>query len=144
MLMFYIVLNFKEYVISLWPDVRLRWGLDQIIAFKMDKWLNLKAQSWLLSTCDSFPSIVSHMMFVYSNFKITYPNEKELLNNPDTILCVPRSSSIPCHLLAKNINIRNIWVGPTSFTLVRCKRMRNTKQCVWGSEFMIKASEIIN
>ena len=32
-------LNFKELGIS---DVRLRWGMDQNVAFLMDKWLILK------------------------------------------------------------------------------------------------------
>ena len=31
--MFYIVFEFKELFISLQPDVRLRWGLDQNVAF---------------------------------------------------------------------------------------------------------------
>ena len=31
--LFYIVFKFKELFISLQPDVRLRWGLDQNVAF---------------------------------------------------------------------------------------------------------------
>ena len=35
--MFYIVFEFKELLISLQPDVLLQWGLDQNVAFLMDK-----------------------------------------------------------------------------------------------------------
>ena len=31
--MFYIVFEFKEVFISVQPDVQLRWGLDQNVAF---------------------------------------------------------------------------------------------------------------
>ena len=61
MLILYIVLNFKKIVISLYLDVWLRWGLDQNVAFEMDKWLKLKTQNWL-PTCDSFPLIVSQII----------------------------------------------------------------------------------
>ena len=44
------------------PDVWLRWGLDQNVAFFMDKWFILKNQNWILLTCDSFPLKVSHML----------------------------------------------------------------------------------
>ena len=60
-LMFFIVFKFQRMIISLQPDVRLRWGLDQNVAFSMDKWLILKTQNWILPTCDSFPLIVSHI-----------------------------------------------------------------------------------
>ena len=40
--MFYIVLNFKELVISPQPDVRVSWDLNQNVAFKMDMWIKLK------------------------------------------------------------------------------------------------------
>ena len=53
----YIVLEPKELFISLQPDVRLRWGLDENVAFKMDNWFILKNQIWILPTCDSFPLI---------------------------------------------------------------------------------------
>ena len=59
--MFYFVLNFKEFSVSLQPDVWLRWGLDQTAAFEMDKWFILKNQNWILPTSDSFPLIMSHM-----------------------------------------------------------------------------------
>ena len=36
-LIFYIVFEFKEMFVSLQLDVRLRWGLDQNVALKMDK-----------------------------------------------------------------------------------------------------------
>ena len=42
--MFYIVLNFKRLIISLQPDVQLRWGFDQNVAFKMANWIQLKIQ----------------------------------------------------------------------------------------------------
>ena len=35
--MFYIVFEFKEMFISLQPDVQMSWGLDKIVAFKIDK-----------------------------------------------------------------------------------------------------------
>ena len=60
-LRFTLFLNFTELSISLQPDVWLRWGLDQNVALLMDKWLLLKNQNWILSTCDSFPLIVSHL-----------------------------------------------------------------------------------
>ena len=39
----------------------MRWGLNQNVAFWMDKWFILKNQNWILSTCDSFPLIMSHI-----------------------------------------------------------------------------------
>ena len=35
--MFYIVLKFKELLISLEPDVGLQWGMDQNVGFDMRK-----------------------------------------------------------------------------------------------------------
>ena len=43
-LMFYIVLNFKELFMSPQPDVRLIWGLDQNVAFKFGQ---VKSQNWI-------------------------------------------------------------------------------------------------
>ena len=60
--MFYTVLNFKELVISLQPDVWLRWDLDQNVTFKMDGWLKYKNQNRISATCDSFPLIMSHIV----------------------------------------------------------------------------------
>ena len=60
--MFYIVFDFKELFISLQPEVQLRWGLDQDVAFYMDKWFILKNQNRKLRTCDSSPLIESQMM----------------------------------------------------------------------------------
>ena len=54
-------LNVKELFISLQPDVWLRWGLDQMIAFSMDKGFIWKNQNWILPTFDSFPLIVSYI-----------------------------------------------------------------------------------
>ena len=59
--MFCIVFEVKELFISLQPDVRLRWGLDQTKVFWMDKWFILKNRNWILPTCDSFPLIVSQL-----------------------------------------------------------------------------------
>ena len=42
--MFSIVLSFEELIIHLQPVVRLTWGLDQNVAFKMDKCFILKKQ----------------------------------------------------------------------------------------------------
>ena len=54
-LCFTLFLSFKELFISPQPDVRLRWGLDQNVAFKMDKWFIFKkttklkiANMWLI------------------------------------------------------------------------------------------------
>ena len=55
-------LKFKELVMSLQPDVQLRWNLNQNVAFNMDKWLKLKNHSWMLLTCDSIFLIVSQML----------------------------------------------------------------------------------
>ena len=62
-LMFFIVFKLRRMFISPQPDVWLRWGLDQNVAFLMDKCLMFKTQNWILPTCDSFPLIVSHMFF---------------------------------------------------------------------------------
>ena len=37
------------------------WGLDQHVAFQMDKRFILKNENWILPTCDSLPLIVSHI-----------------------------------------------------------------------------------
>ena len=59
-------------------DVRLRWagwwGLDQNVAFKMDKWLKLKTQNWILPTSDPFPLIVSHIDVQLLSFIIKKAN----------------------------------------------------------------------
>ena len=39
----------------------MKWGLDQNVAFSVDKWFILKNENWLLPTCDSFPLIESQM-----------------------------------------------------------------------------------
>ena len=44
-LCFTLFLNFTELFISLQPFVRLRWGLDQNVAFSMDKGFILKKQN---------------------------------------------------------------------------------------------------
>ena len=59
--MFSTVFEVKELLISLEPDIWLTWDLDQNVAFQIDKWFILKNQNWKLSTCDSFPLIVSHL-----------------------------------------------------------------------------------
>ena len=61
-LMFFIVFKLQRMFISPQLDIRLRWGLDQNVAFVMDKWLMLKTQNWILPTCDSFPLIMSHIV----------------------------------------------------------------------------------
>ena len=61
LLCFTLFLNFKKLFISLQLDVLLRCGLDQNVAFLMDKWFILKNQNWILPTCDSFLLIVSHI-----------------------------------------------------------------------------------
>ena len=64
-LMFFIVFKLQRMFISAQPGVRLKWGLDQNVAFWMDKWLMLKTQNWILPTCDSFPLIVSHIIHLF-------------------------------------------------------------------------------
>ena len=64
--MFYIVFEVKELFISQEPHVW--WGLDQNVAFQMDKWFILKNQNWQLPTCDSFLLIVSHIMKKFQYF----------------------------------------------------------------------------
>ena len=59
-LMFFINLKLQKMFVSPQPDVRLRWGLDQNVAFYMDKYFMLKYWNWILLTCDSFPLIMSH------------------------------------------------------------------------------------
>ena len=43
--MCYIVLKFKELLISLEPDVGLQWGMDQSVGFDMHKKIILKSQN---------------------------------------------------------------------------------------------------
>ena len=64
-LMFFIVFKLWRMFISPQLDLRLRWGLDQNVAFLMDKWLMLKTQNWILPTCDSFPLIMSHIYIAW-------------------------------------------------------------------------------
>ena len=59
-LCFYIVFEFKELFISLQPDVQLRWGLDQNVAFLMDKWFTLKNQIWILLKCNHVTNMHSN------------------------------------------------------------------------------------
>ena len=66
-LCFTLFLNFTDLFISLQLDVWFRWGLDQNVAFWMDKWSILKNQNWILPTCDSFPLIMSHIDTVLQN-----------------------------------------------------------------------------
>ena len=54
-LLFTLFLNFTELVISLQPNVWLRWGLEQDVPFQMDKLFFMKNQNWMSLTCDSFP-----------------------------------------------------------------------------------------
>ena len=60
-LCFALFFEIKELFISLQPDAQLRWGLDQNVAFSMDKWFIFKNQNGKLPTCDSFLLIVSHI-----------------------------------------------------------------------------------
>ena len=47
--MFYIVLSYKEFFVSLQSHVKLRWGLNQNVAFLEDRWFLLKiADMWLI------------------------------------------------------------------------------------------------
>ena len=59
------LLDFKELRLSLQPDDRLRWSLDQNVAF-FKTWtrrLHWKFKNWTLLTCDSFSFILSHISF---------------------------------------------------------------------------------
>ena len=42
---FTLFFNFKKMFVSLQPDVRLRWDLDQNVAFQMDKRFIFKTQN---------------------------------------------------------------------------------------------------
>ena len=70
-LVFHIVLNFKELVISLQPDVRLRWGLDLNVAFEMD--LNWKIKiEYCQHVTHSFDRVTYILLQIAFNLQMHY------------------------------------------------------------------------